>query len=183
MHVRLVNIGYGNVVVAERIVAVISPESAPMKRFKDEARKAGRLIDGTQGRRTRSILVTDSHHVVLSALQTETVGERLERNTSGPAQSHPVSIHPVPIEDRMEAAERAEAAEPPESDLPDPIDPQDPPESPESIDPQEPIEPPYAADEEEPEGDGGEDLRSSEEGGGEEGGEDETAGTTDKGRA
>ena len=80
---RLLNIGYGNVVVAERVVAVISPESAPMKRFKDEARKAGRLIDGTQGRRTRSILITDSHHIVLSALQTETVAERLDRGGIG----------------------------------------------------------------------------------------------------
>jgi extracellular matrix regulatory protein A len=77
--VRLVNIGYGNAVVAERVVAIISPDSAPMKRFKEEARKAGRLIDGTQGRRTRSILIVDSHHVVLSALATETVAERLER--------------------------------------------------------------------------------------------------------
>lgn len=76
---RLVNIGYGNAVVAERVVAIISPDSAPMKRFKEEARKAGRLIDGTQGRRTRSILIVDSHHVVLSALATETVAERLER--------------------------------------------------------------------------------------------------------
>ena len=67
---RLVNIGYGNAVVAERVVAIVSPESAPMKRFKEEARKAGRLIDGTQGRRTRSILITDSDHIVLSALQT-----------------------------------------------------------------------------------------------------------------
>ena len=80
---RLVNIGYGNVVVADRVVAVISPDSAPMKRFKDEARKAGRLIDGTQGRRTRSILITDSHHIVLSALQTETVAERLDRGGVG----------------------------------------------------------------------------------------------------
>lgn len=78
---RLVNIGYGNAVVAERVVAIISPDSAPMKRFKEEARKAGRLIDGTQGRRTRSILIIDSHHIVLSALQTETVAERLERGS------------------------------------------------------------------------------------------------------
>jgi len=78
---RLVNIGYGNAVVAERVVAIISPDSAPMKRFKEEARKAGRLIDGTQGRRTRSILIVDSDHIILSALQTETVAERLERGT------------------------------------------------------------------------------------------------------
>ena len=90
---RLVNIGYGNAVVAERVVAIVSPESAPMKRFKEEARKAGRLIDGTQGRRTRSILITDSDHIVLSALQTETVAERLERGgvTSSASAITPLS--------------------------------------------------------------------------------------------
>lgn len=87
MAVRLVNIGYGNAVVAERVVAIVSPESAPMKRVKEEARKAGRLIDGTQGRRTRSILITDSDHIVLSALQTETVAERLERGGVGGASA------------------------------------------------------------------------------------------------
>ncbi len=86
---RLVNIGYGNAVVAERVVAIVSPDSAPMKRFKEEARKAGRLIDGTQGRRTRSILIVDSHHIVLSALQTETVAERLERGTENQAVRRP----------------------------------------------------------------------------------------------
>jgi extracellular matrix regulatory protein A len=77
--VRLVNIGYGNVVAAARIVAVVSPDSAPMKRLKEEARSSGKLVDATQGRRTRSIIVTDSDHVILSALQAETVAERLER--------------------------------------------------------------------------------------------------------
>ena len=93
---RLVNIGYGNSVVAERVVAIISPESAPMKRFKEEARKVGRLIDGTQGRRTRSILITDSHHIVLSALQTETVAERLEREStpSPPSTQTPPAPEP-----------------------------------------------------------------------------------------
>src|SRR4051794_39118901 len=77
-----INIGYGNVVAAARIVAVVSPDSAPMKRLKDDARRAGKLVDATQGRRTRSILVTDSDHVILSALQTETVAERLEKGGS-----------------------------------------------------------------------------------------------------
>ncbi len=99
---RLVNIGYGNAVVAERVVAIISPDSAPMKRFKEEARKAGRLIDGTQGRRTRSILIIDSHHVVLSALQTETVAERLERGTEGQGSHQAAASHPL-------AHERAES--------------------------------------------------------------------------
>jgi regulator of extracellular matrix RemA (YlzA/DUF370 family) len=76
--IRLLNIGYGNVVAARRVVAVVSPDSAPMKRLKDEARSGGRLIDATQGRRTRSIVITDTNHVILSALSAETVAERLE---------------------------------------------------------------------------------------------------------
>jgi regulator of extracellular matrix RemA (YlzA/DUF370 family) len=76
--IRLVNIGYGNVISAPRIVAVVSPDSAPMKRLKDDARLAGKLIDATQGRRTRSILVTDTDHVILSALSAETIAERVE---------------------------------------------------------------------------------------------------------
>jgi regulator of extracellular matrix RemA (YlzA/DUF370 family) len=76
--IRLINIGYGNVVAAPRIVAVVSPDSAPMKRLKDDARSEGKLIDATQGRRTRSILVTDTDHVILSALSAETIAERLE---------------------------------------------------------------------------------------------------------
>jgi regulator of extracellular matrix RemA (YlzA/DUF370 family) len=100
--VRLVNIGYGNAVVADRIVAIISPDSAPMKRFKEEARKAGRLIDGTQGRRTRSILIIDSHHIVLSALQTETVAERLERETES-STSHAAPAFSASASDGSEA--------------------------------------------------------------------------------
>jgi extracellular matrix regulatory protein A len=79
--VRIVNIGYGNVVAAERIIAVVSPDSAPMKRLKEDARGAGKLVDATQGRRTRSIIVTDSDHVILSALQSETLAERLEKDS------------------------------------------------------------------------------------------------------
>jgi regulator of extracellular matrix RemA (YlzA/DUF370 family) len=75
---RLLNVGYGNVVAAARIVAVVSPDSAPMKRLKDDARERGKLVDATQGRRTRSILVTDTDHVILSALSAETLAERLE---------------------------------------------------------------------------------------------------------
>jgi hypothetical protein len=78
MSSRLLNIGYGNVVAAGRIVAVVSPDSAPMKRLKDDARQRGKLVDATQGRRTRSILVTDTDHVILSALSAETIAERLE---------------------------------------------------------------------------------------------------------
>ena len=74
---KLLPAGYGNYVVAGRVVAVLSPESAPMKRLKDEARKSGKLLDATQGRRTRSIIVTDTDHIVLSAIQAETVAQRL----------------------------------------------------------------------------------------------------------
>jgi regulator of extracellular matrix RemA (YlzA/DUF370 family) len=73
---RPVNIGFGNVVMAARVLAVIQPTSAPVKRLKEEARKGGRLIDATQGRRTRSIIITDSNHVILSAVQVETVTSR-----------------------------------------------------------------------------------------------------------
>ncbi len=73
---ELINIGYGNVVVADRIVAVVSPSSAPMKRLKEVAKGSGKLIDATQGRRTRAILVTDSDHVILSAVQAETISQR-----------------------------------------------------------------------------------------------------------
>ena len=74
---KLLNAGYGNYVVATRVIAVVSPDSAPMKRLKDEARAAGKLLDATQGRRTRSIIVTDTDHIILSAIQAETVAQRL----------------------------------------------------------------------------------------------------------
>ena len=73
----LLNVGFGNVVAADRIIAIISPNSAPVKRLKDEARDDKRLIDVTQGRKTRSVLITDSNHVILSAVQTETISQRL----------------------------------------------------------------------------------------------------------
>ncbi len=75
-HIML-NIGFGNVVAANRVVAVVSPNSAPIKRLKDEARDEKRLIDITHGRKTRSVLITDSNHVILSAIQTETISQRL----------------------------------------------------------------------------------------------------------
>ena len=81
--IKLVNIGYGNVVAAPRVVAVVTPDSAPMKRLKDDARDARKLIDATQGRRTRSILVTDTDHVILSALSAETIAERLGGAAAG----------------------------------------------------------------------------------------------------
>jgi len=72
----LLNIGFGNTVVAGRIVAIVTPGSAPMKRLKEDAREARKLIDATQGRRTRSVIITDSNHVILSAIQAETVSQR-----------------------------------------------------------------------------------------------------------
>lgn len=74
---KLVNIGFGNLVSADKVVAVVSPESAPIKRIVQEAKEKGGLIDATYGRRTRAVLIMDSDHIVLSALQTETVAGRL----------------------------------------------------------------------------------------------------------
>ncbi|MCF8092291.1 MAG: DUF370 domain-containing protein [Desulfotignum sp.] len=74
----LLNIGFGNTVVAERVVAILSPNSSPMKRIKDEAKDDRCLIDATHGRKTRAIIVTDSNHVILSAIQAETVASRFE---------------------------------------------------------------------------------------------------------
>lgn len=80
--IQLINIGFGNIVSANRIVSIVSPESAPIKRIVQEARDRGRLIDATYGRRTRAVIVTDSDHVILSAVQPETVAHRLSEQTS-----------------------------------------------------------------------------------------------------
>ncbi|MDD2211841.1 MAG: DUF370 domain-containing protein [Clostridia bacterium] len=77
MEIKLINIGFGNIVAANRIVAIVSPESAPIKRIIQEARDQGMLIDATYGRRTRAVVITDSDHVILSAVQPETVAQRL----------------------------------------------------------------------------------------------------------
>ncbi|MBR5479620.1 MAG: DUF370 domain-containing protein [Clostridia bacterium] len=75
---KLINIGFGNVVSAERVIAIVSPESAPIKRIVQEARDRGMLIDATYGRRTRAVIIMDSDHVVLSAILPETVAHRLD---------------------------------------------------------------------------------------------------------
>ena len=75
---RLINIGFGNMVAAGRLVAIVSPESAPIKRIIQDAKDRGTLIDATYGRRTRAVLITDSEHVILSAVQPETVANRFE---------------------------------------------------------------------------------------------------------
>ncbi|MGI5857858.1 MAG: extracellular matrix/biofilm regulator RemA [Tepidanaerobacteraceae bacterium] len=80
MDIKLVNVGFGNIVSANRIIAIVSPESAPIKRIIQEARDRGMLIDATYGRRTRAVIITDSDHVVLSAVQPETVAHRLNNN-------------------------------------------------------------------------------------------------------
>ncbi len=80
--VQLLNLGYGNLVVASRVVAIVSPQSAPMKRLRDDAGNRGKLVDATQGRRTRSIIVTDSDHVILSAINPETIASRLHPDES-----------------------------------------------------------------------------------------------------
>ena len=74
---KLINIGFGNIVAADKVVAMVSPESAPIKRIIQESRDKGMLIDATYGRRTRSVIVTDSDHVILTYLQSETVANRL----------------------------------------------------------------------------------------------------------
>mgnify|MGYP001086809374 FL=1 len=74
---KLINIGFGNMVSANRLVAIVSPESAPIKRIIQDAREGGSLIDATYGRRTRAVIVTDSGHIILSAVQPETVANRV----------------------------------------------------------------------------------------------------------
>ena len=77
---QLVNIGFGNIVSANRIIAIVSPESAPIKRMVQEAKDKGTAIDATYVRRTRAVVITDSDHLILSALQPETVASRLDKN-------------------------------------------------------------------------------------------------------
>lgn len=89
MEIKLVNIGFGNIVSANRIVAIVSPESAPIKRIIQEARERGMLIDATYGRRTRAVIITDSDHVVLSAVQPETVAHRLLAKETPAAAAEP----------------------------------------------------------------------------------------------
>jgi len=81
---RLINIGFGNTVVSQRVVAVIMPQSAPSKRLREEARQEQRLIDATHGRKTRAIIVTDSNHVILSAVHADTLSQRLSGNHGPP---------------------------------------------------------------------------------------------------
>lgn len=92
MEIKLINIGFGNIVCANRIIAIVSPESAPIKRIISDARERGTLIDATYGRRTRAVVITDSEHVILSAVQPETV-------------AHRVTSKDVPVDDHEEVDE------------------------------------------------------------------------------
>ncbi|MCD6267374.1 MAG: DUF370 domain-containing protein [Thermotogae bacterium] len=76
----LINIGFGNVVAGDRVIAIVNPESAPLKRMKEEAKSEGKLIDATYGRKTRAILITDSNHIILSAIQPETIAQRFKQS-------------------------------------------------------------------------------------------------------
>ena len=87
MDIKLVNIGFGNIVAANRIIAIVSPESAPIKRIIQDARDRGMLIDATYGRRTRAVVMTDSDHIILSAVQPETVAHRLTGKEGTPEVS------------------------------------------------------------------------------------------------
>lgn len=77
---QLLNVGFGNFVVAGRVVAVVNPGSSPMRRLREDAKKEGRIIDATQGRKTRSLVITDSNHVILSAVQAETMRQRFQED-------------------------------------------------------------------------------------------------------
>jgi len=77
---RFINVGYGNMVAVDRIITLTSPESAPIKRMIQDAKDAGRVIDVSCGRKTRAVIITDSDHIILSALQAETIANRLEEN-------------------------------------------------------------------------------------------------------
>ncbi len=88
MDIQLINIGFGNIVSANRIIAIVSPESAPIKRIITEARERGQLVDATYGRRTRAVIITDSSHVVLSAIQPETVAHRFVASKDSPGSNN-----------------------------------------------------------------------------------------------
>ena len=77
---KLLNLGFGNFVMAARVVAVVNPASSPMRRLREDAKQGGRLIDATQGRKTRSLVITDSNHVILSAVQAETMRQRFQED-------------------------------------------------------------------------------------------------------
>jgi regulator of extracellular matrix RemA (YlzA/DUF370 family) len=80
---KFINIGFGNMVAADKVVAIVSPDSAPIKRLMQDAKDSGRVIDVSCGRRTRSVIITDSEHVIFSAIQAETIANRLDNSDDG----------------------------------------------------------------------------------------------------
>jgi len=89
----LVNIGFGNFVNSDRVISILMPDSAPLKRIKEEARSNKKLIDATHGRRTRAILITDSDHVILSSIQSETIANRFSGQTESSISSNEKSCY------------------------------------------------------------------------------------------
>ena len=83
---QLINIGFGNIILAERIIAIISPDSAPVKRMIQESKDNGKIIDATCGRKTRAVLIMDSGHIILAAVQPETVAGRVDKDITQPVQ-------------------------------------------------------------------------------------------------
>jgi hypothetical protein len=79
---KVINLGFNNIVMEDRIVAIVAPDAAPVKRLKNEARRQGKLIDATNGRRTRSVVVTDSDHIILSSIQPDTITQRIREQRS-----------------------------------------------------------------------------------------------------
>ncbi len=86
---KFINVGFGNMVAAERVVALANPDSAPIKRLIQDSKDDGRAIDVTCGRRTRAVIITDSEHVILSAIQTETIANRLDSSSDGSEEEDP----------------------------------------------------------------------------------------------
>ena len=87
-NIQLINIGFGNIVSANRVIAIVSPESAPIKRIISDARERGQLVDATYGRRTRAVIICDSSHIVLSAIQPETVAHRFVLSKDNPSSNN-----------------------------------------------------------------------------------------------
>jgi regulator of extracellular matrix RemA (YlzA/DUF370 family) len=98
----LVNIGFGNFIAVDHVVTILAPVSAPMKRLREEAKKTGKLLDATEGRRTRSIIVTDSDHIILSALQTETLTQRFAFQSTSASSSASLSASSPEDDDETE---------------------------------------------------------------------------------
>jgi hypothetical protein len=84
---KMINIGFGNIISESRVIAIVSPESAPIKRMITEAREGNKLIDATYGRKTRAVIIMDSNHLVLSAIQPETVSQRFISAENGPKEN------------------------------------------------------------------------------------------------